>query len=72
MTMSETEINQIMRALGRIEGKLERVVPLVDAHEKSIDNLNQSESYRRGQSAIISLVVSIATSLASIFIKRAP
>lgn len=64
------EDSEIMRAIGRLEGKMDGVVNAVESHGKSISDLQQAETYRKGQSAIISFMVSTAISLAGIFYKR--
>lgn len=67
--MSENEINQIMRSLGRIEGILEGVTPLLAKHSDKINTLESAENYRKGQSAVIAFIVSIVTAFASKYFK---
>ena len=59
-----------MRALGRIEGILEGVTPLLKDHTKAISELQGAESYRKGQNVFISFATSALVAIAGLFIPR--
>lgn len=72
--------NEIMRAIGNLEGTqkqmleemrlgFNRINGAISEHAKKIDNLEKGDAYRKGQSAVISFFVSLATSVFSFFLK---
>lgn len=79
--MSDQLHNEIMRAIGNLEGTQKQILTemrngfrringAVNEHEKRINTLENDNAYRKGQSAVISFFVSLAVSVFSFFFKE--